>query len=213
MFGFPELVIVVMGVLIWIGGYTGYRLSDLIRFRAFAKPAGGAALVRLLRALRREGVLGINRRNHEFTLRWNPRRMYPLVDDKLETKRLCEAAGIPIPALIAVARHQGDVRGMVAELAALDEFVLKPAHGAMGNGILVVRGREGARWRRAGGRPLTEEDLRYHAASIISGMYCARRTAGRRVRGGAARGASRARRDRERRRAGRARDRAPRRSR
>jgi hypothetical protein len=43
MFGFPELVIVVMGVLIWIGGYTGYRISDLIRFRAFAKPAGGAA--------------------------------------------------------------------------------------------------------------------------------------------------------------------------
>jgi hypothetical protein len=31
MFGFPELVIVVMGVLIWIGGYTGYRISDLIR--------------------------------------------------------------------------------------------------------------------------------------------------------------------------------------
>ena len=42
MFGFPELVIVVMGVLIWIGGYTGYRILDLIRFRAFAKPAGGA---------------------------------------------------------------------------------------------------------------------------------------------------------------------------
>jgi hypothetical protein len=41
MFGFPELVIVVMGLLIWIGGYTGYRFSDLIRFRAFAKPGGG----------------------------------------------------------------------------------------------------------------------------------------------------------------------------
>jgi hypothetical protein len=41
MFGFPELVIVVMGLLIWIGGYTGYRFSDLIRFRAFARPGGG----------------------------------------------------------------------------------------------------------------------------------------------------------------------------
>ena len=127
--------------------------------------------MRLLQALRREGVLGINRRNHEFTLRWNPRRNYPLVDDKLETKRLCEAAGIPIPGLIAVARRQGDVRSMVVELASLSQFVLKPARGAMGNGILVVRGREGDRWRRAGGRLLTDEDLRYHAASIISGMY------------------------------------------
>jgi len=33
MFGFPELVISVMGVLIWIGGYTGYRASELWRFR------------------------------------------------------------------------------------------------------------------------------------------------------------------------------------
>jgi len=127
--------------------------------------------VSLLRSLRAAGVLGINRRNHEFTLRWNARRRYPLVDDKLETKRLCEAAGIPIPGLIAVARSQGEVRAMVAELAPLERFVLKPAHGAMGNGILVVRGRDGSRWRRAGGRLLTEEDLRYHAASIISGMY------------------------------------------
>jgi hypothetical protein len=36
MFGFPELVISVMGVLVWIGGYTGYRLSELWRFRSLA---------------------------------------------------------------------------------------------------------------------------------------------------------------------------------
>jgi uncharacterized protein with transglutaminase domain/transglutaminase superfamily protein len=36
MFGFPELVLSVMGVLIWIGGYTGYRLSELWRFRSLA---------------------------------------------------------------------------------------------------------------------------------------------------------------------------------
>jgi transglutaminase-like putative cysteine protease len=37
MFGFPELVFVVIGVLVWMGGYTGYRLLDLLRFRAFAQ--------------------------------------------------------------------------------------------------------------------------------------------------------------------------------
>jgi len=37
MFGFPELIFVVIGVLIWVGGYTGYRLLDLLRFRAFAR--------------------------------------------------------------------------------------------------------------------------------------------------------------------------------
>lgn len=41
MFGFPELVLVVMGLLVWIGGYTGFRVVDLIRFRALAGGAGG----------------------------------------------------------------------------------------------------------------------------------------------------------------------------
>lgn len=34
MFGFPELVFTVMGLLIFLGGYTGYRLMDLRRFRS-----------------------------------------------------------------------------------------------------------------------------------------------------------------------------------
>lgn len=32
MFGFPELVFTIMGLLIFLGGYTGYRLMDLRRF-------------------------------------------------------------------------------------------------------------------------------------------------------------------------------------
>lgn len=36
MFGFPELVLGVMGLLVLLGGYTGYRAMDLVRFRAFA---------------------------------------------------------------------------------------------------------------------------------------------------------------------------------
>jgi hypothetical protein len=36
MFGYPELVFVIMGVLVWIGGYTGYRLSEIIRFRSLS---------------------------------------------------------------------------------------------------------------------------------------------------------------------------------
>jgi hypothetical protein len=43
MFSFPELVVTVMGVLVLIGGYTGYRLFDLIRFRMFAREKPGVA--------------------------------------------------------------------------------------------------------------------------------------------------------------------------
>jgi hypothetical protein len=41
MFTFPELTFCAMGMLVWIGGYTGYRLLDLLRFRSFADRADG----------------------------------------------------------------------------------------------------------------------------------------------------------------------------
>jgi hypothetical protein len=37
MFGYPELLFVVMGLLVLIGSYAGYRLTDLVRFRSFAQ--------------------------------------------------------------------------------------------------------------------------------------------------------------------------------
>ena len=39
--GFPELVISVMGLLVLVGGYTGYRLLEIVRFRAFARAHAG----------------------------------------------------------------------------------------------------------------------------------------------------------------------------
>jgi hypothetical protein len=42
MFSFPELVICIMDILTWVGGYTGYRISDLMRFRLLAQDTGTA---------------------------------------------------------------------------------------------------------------------------------------------------------------------------
>ena len=122
-------------------------------------------------SLRRAGVLGINRRNSEFTLLENRRELYPIVDDKLRTKAMCAEAGIPTAKVLAVARSQGAVARLMSELEAHDDFVLKPAHGAMGNGILVIVGRDGDRFQRAGGAWITEEDVVHHARSIVSGLY------------------------------------------
>lgn len=33
MFAFPELLLVILGICIWMGRYTGYRISELFRFR------------------------------------------------------------------------------------------------------------------------------------------------------------------------------------
>lgn len=39
------------------------------------------------------GIMGMNQRNISYISRYNPRRLYPLVDDKLETKRIALDAG------------------------------------------------------------------------------------------------------------------------
>jgi alpha-L-glutamate ligase-like protein len=70
-----------------------------------------------------------------------------------------------------VARHHFEMRGLLPALAHRDSFVLKPARGAMGNGILVVVGRKGGRFLCAGGRECSHDEFVYHASGIISGLY------------------------------------------
>jgi alpha-L-glutamate ligase-like protein len=123
------------------------------------------------RNLRRAGVLGINRRNIEFTLSENPRWLYPLVDNKLETKALCERLAIPTAAIVGQASTHSEVRTLIETLRGRADFVLKPASGAMGNGILVVHEASESTWTTSNGRVLNEAELAYHAAGIISGLY------------------------------------------
>lgn len=131
----------------------------------------GRGMLKPWKALRRRGVLGINQRNVLFTQGENPRRLYPLVDDKLETKRLCREAGLSVASVLAKAETHVEVKRLVAALVGRSDFVLKPARGAMGNGIMVVGEATEEGWLTLGGRRITRDELAYHAASIISGLY------------------------------------------
>jgi alpha-L-glutamate ligase-like protein len=117
------------------------------------------------------GIMGINRRNAEYTLAHNPRRYYPLVDDKLRTKEIALAAGIPVPPLYGVVETEYQVRHLPTILQDHEDFVLKPAHGSGGDGILVVAGRARSNFRTIGGELLTREDIDHHVFNILSGLY------------------------------------------
>ncbi len=125
----------------------------------------------LYRKLESKGVLGINRRNSQFILKHNVRKLYPLVDDKLRTKKLAEAAGIAVPRLYEVVEFQGQVKGLAGKLASLDDFVIKPAHGSGGEGILVISGRSKDLYRKANGILISQEEMNYHVSRIISGVF------------------------------------------
>ena len=121
--------------------------------------------------LKRLGILGMNRRNADLVLPLNPRANFPNVDDKLRTKGLCEESGIRVPKTLAVFRCLSELKRMPGLLEAQPEFVIKPARGSGGRGIIVIAGRKEQRFVTPGGTAYTEADLRYHCAEIVSGLY------------------------------------------
>jgi alpha-L-glutamate ligase-like protein len=125
----------------------------------------------LARTLRERGVLSLNRRNAEYVLPYNPRRLYHLVDDKLETKRLAQKLGLPVPTLYGVIRYAGEVSGFAKVVADHKSFAIKPSQGAGGDGIIVITGRSKQLYRSAGGKLYSESDLHYHLQNTLSGIY------------------------------------------
>lgn len=121
--------------------------------------------------LRRLGILGMNQRNGDYIALYNPRRHYPLVDDKLRTKELALEAGIATPELYGVIEIEHQVRNLETLLGNHREFVIKPAHGAGGNGIMVISGRRGIQFIRASGATVARAELAHFISNILSGMY------------------------------------------
>jgi alpha-L-glutamate ligase-like protein len=121
--------------------------------------------------LRESGILGINHRNLAFIQESNPRALYPRVDKKTITKEICHAHGIPVPETYAIIRRYGDVRRFRKLISDRSEFVIKPASGAAGRGIIVIARKKGRDYETPSGRVFSEGDLDYHLSTILSGLY------------------------------------------
>lgn len=126
------------------------------------------------RKLRKSGVLGLNERNTDFIMRLNPRRLFPLVDDKTLTKKLALEAGMAVPDLYGVITHQGEVRRFVEIVENRNSFVIKPAQGSGGDGILVVIGRSTHKrelFRLSNGMLISTGEILHHISNIVGGQY------------------------------------------
>lgn len=121
--------------------------------------------------LRRAGVLGINERNRAFVMDTNPRSLYPRVDDKVLTKKICARNGIPVPETFAVIENYGDINRLGELIGQRQEFVLKPAEGSAGRGVLVIVRQTGVEFETSSGAVLPHAEVHYHVASTLSGLY------------------------------------------
>jgi alpha-L-glutamate ligase-like protein len=70
--------------------------------------------------------------------------------------------------------NQGDVRRFASIVEDYDSFVVKPAQGSGGDGILVITGRSRRKrdmFRRSSGLLISEAEIQHHLSNIVSGQY------------------------------------------
>jgi len=128
-------------------------------------------LFQTCKALKKSGVLGMNARNVNFISKYNDRKLYPLVDNKLKTKLLAQKAGINTPKLFFTLSKQHDIESLFERLEGLEAFVLKPSRGSGGKGIFVVVSRDKEHFIKSNGDRVTIETLMRHMSNILAGLY------------------------------------------
>jgi alpha-L-glutamate ligase-like protein len=123
------------------------------------------------RRLNKLGILGMNQRNASCILDHNPRKRFPVVDDKLRLHYLCQQIGVPTPAIYGEIGYNSMLRRLPEFIGDHEDFVIKPNRGSAGRGVWVMIDRHGDRFLRHNGESLTLDDLRQHISDILSGMY------------------------------------------
>lgn len=117
------------------------------------------------------GIMGMNQRNVNYIGRYNKRRLYPLVDNKLKTKQMALAFGVNTPKLIGVIKDQHDINNFLSIIGSCSEFCIKPAQGSGGKGIMAVIGRTEKTFIKASGQSVNVHDLRRHLSNILAGLF------------------------------------------
>ena len=123
------------------------------------------------RRLRELGFIGMNRRNNQYIAGYNQRHHFPLVDNKLKTKLLAQQAGIAVPDLLGVIEYQFQVKALHTLLEPHQQFVIKPAKGSGGKGILVIANRDHDVFFKPSHDSLTLRDIERHVSNILSGLH------------------------------------------
>ncbi|GGI84961.1 alpha-L-glutamate ligase-like protein [Shewanella gelidii] len=122
-------------------------------------------------ALRQKGVLSMNKRNIDYIARYNARKYYQRVDDKLTTKQLALEHNIAVPELIGIIAEQHQIADIPVIISQQSGFVIKPAKGSGGKGILVITNVDQGRYFKASGDEITGNEIARHVSNILSGLF------------------------------------------
>ncbi len=155
---YPELFLIVLAGQIYLGRWSGIRISEMFRFKNILGSD-------------KSSVLGINQRNRDYVYKFNHRSLLALAADKLASKQALEKFHVPIPGTIKEIRSFADLESIEEIMIRAKKFVIKPNNGSQGNGIVVIVNYINNKFISAGGRKLTTENIKQHIGEILAGTY------------------------------------------
>jgi len=155
---YPELLLTVLSLQLFIGSWSGMRLSEMIRFRR-------------IMADYNPKVLTINGRNRDFVYKHNEQKLLKLATDKLKTKESLEDKNVHCPRTLAVCDSFSGIEGFLKTLDIQSRCVIKPNKGARGNGIILISHKEDDGYIATSGKFWSKKALRKHIEEILSGSF------------------------------------------
>lgn len=116
------------------------------------------------------GVIGLNERNVKLIYPNNPKKYYPLADDKVRTKEVLHKNDIPCAKTYAVIEYNSDIKEAWESCKPYHAVAIKPANGCGGGGIKILKKDENGNWM-CSGQKITDREVFQHMASIIMGFF------------------------------------------
>lgn len=117
-----------------------------------------------------KNVLGMNARNFLYIRKYNKPSAKRIADDKLATKKLLLKNNIATTGLLATFSNRKDILKFDWNLPK-DGFVIKPARGYGGQGILLIKSWEQGKGISITGKTYTIKQIKSHLFDILDGAY------------------------------------------
>lgn len=121
-----------------------------------------------------EKVIGMNERNYRIINKLNPREYRNFANDKALCKKVLEENNIPTPKTYCVIEAMREIEEKITSIEHLEDFVVKPAMGSGGQGILILKKTGHNQWSSPSGELYSRKDLVMHVANILFGKFSKR---------------------------------------
>jgi alpha-L-glutamate ligase-like protein len=159
------IIFIVSFVLsIFLAFYSGIRLTELTRFFKDKTPAEETIGHILL-----PPFLGMNFRNMKLVKKYNSTEAIELVNDKIKYKELLMRSNVPTPRMLDVISSEFEIRKKLPAFPV--PFVIKPANGSAGKGIVIIDSKSDGIYYDNSGNKWSANELMKYMRLVLEGRF------------------------------------------